>query len=123
MTSRRCGKPDGKPDQESFDYLTRCLDWCAKHKLRAIVDLHILRSHYFNAENEGGKITLWTEPAAQETFLRLWVELSGRLKKYPVSPVAYELIIQPVAPDPEDWNKLIDKAVKAIRRLEPRTAS
>ena len=26
---------------------------------------------------------------------------------------------EPVAPDPEDWNKLIAKAVKAIRQLEP----
>jgi endoglucanase len=110
---------DGKPSEDSFAYLTRCLDWCARHQLRAVVDLHILRAHYFNAENEGGKITLWTDPAAQDNFVRLWADLSGRLKKYPVNQVAYELMNEPVAPDPEDWNKLIAKAVSAIRRLEP----
>ena len=67
---------DGKPIEASFKYLTRCLDWCAKHNLRAIVDLHILRSHYFNANNEGGKNTLWSDPAAQDKFIELWTELS-----------------------------------------------
>jgi endoglucanase len=111
--------PDGKPSGESFAYLTRCLDWCAKHNLRAVVDLHVLKAHHFNAENEGGKITLWTDPAAQDNFIKLWVEISGRLKKYPANKVAYELMNEPVAPDPEDWNRLIAKAVKAIRQLEP----
>jgi endoglucanase len=111
--------PEGKPLEESFAYLTNCLNWCAKHNLRAVVDLHILRAHYFNAENEGGRITLWTDPVAQDNFIRLWVDLSGRLKQYPVSRVAYELMNEPVAPDPEDWNQLIAKAVKAIRQLEP----
>jgi endoglucanase len=68
---------------------------------------------------EGGKITLWTDPAAQEQFLKLWADISGRLKKYPVNQVAYELMNEPVAPDPEEWNRLIDKAVKTIRQVEP----
>ena len=110
---------DGKPSGESFACLTRCLDWCAKHNLRAIVDLHVLKAHHFNAENEGLKNTLWTDPATQDNFIRLWIELSGRLKKYPVNMVAYELMNEPVAPDPEDWNRLIAKGVKAIRQLEP----
>jgi endoglucanase len=110
---------DGKSSEPSFACLTRCLDWCAKYNLRAIVDLHILKAHHFNAENDGGKITLWTDPAAQDNFIKLWIEISGHLKKYPVDRVAYELMNEPVAPDPDDWNKLIAKAVKAIRQFEP----
>ena len=110
---------DGTPLDESFTYLTNCLDWCAKYKLRAIVDLHILRAHHFNAENEGRKITLWTDIVAQNNFIKLWKDISGYLKKYPVSMVAYELMNEAVAPDNEDWNKLIARAVVAIRKLEP----
>ena len=77
----------GKPIEESFNYLTQCLDWSAKYKLRTIVDLHIIRSHYFNAANEGGTNTLWTDTNAQNTFLKLWIEISHRLKKYPVNMV------------------------------------
>ena len=38
---------------EAWTLLTNALDWAGKHHLRAIVDLHIVRSHYFNAVNEG----------------------------------------------------------------------
>jgi endoglucanase len=110
---------NGKPIEESFNYLTQCLNWSAKYKLRAIVDLHIIRSHYFNVANEGGTNTLWTDTNAQNTFLKLWIEISNRLKKYPVNMVAYELMNEPIAENPDDWNKLIEKAVKTIRALEP----
>jgi endoglucanase len=109
----------GAPIEESFNYLTRCLDWSAKYKVRAIVDLHIIRSHHFNAANEGGTNTLWTDTSAQETFIKLWMEISNRLKKYPVNMVAYELMNEPVAENPDDWNMLIEKAVKALRAVEP----
>jgi endoglucanase len=109
----------GKPIEESFRYLTHCLDWCANYKLRAIVDLHILRSHYFNAANEGGSITLWTDTSAQNTFINLWIQISQYLHKYPVNMVAYELMNEPVANNPDDWNKLIEKTIKTIRLLEP----
>jgi endoglucanase len=111
---------DGKPIEESFSYLTRCLDWCQKLNLRAIVDLHILRAHFFNAPNDGSQVnTLWTDRAAQDNFIMLWIQLSERLSKFPVDRVAYEPMNEPVADDPADWNKLVAKVVKAIRKLEP----
>jgi endoglucanase len=69
----------GRPIPEAFQWLHRCLEWSAKYDLRAIVDLHILRAHHFNAENEGGKITLWTDPAAQANLVGLWEKLSREL--------------------------------------------
>ena len=111
---------DGKPIEESVACLKRCLDWCGKYHLRAIVDLHILRAHNFNAVNEGGaRNSLWTDPVAQSNFIRLWTELSARLRTYPVDQVAYELMNEPVAPDPEDWNKLVARALKSLRAVEP----
>ncbi|MFO1478351.1 MAG: cellulase family glycosylhydrolase [Verrucomicrobiota bacterium] len=109
---------DGTPSKENFERLRDCLDWCAKYRLRAIVDLHILRAHHFNADNGEGKMTLWTDPAAQENFLKLWRDISDRVKSYPISQVAYELMNEPVAPDPEDWNQLIARATQSIRERE-----
>jgi endoglucanase len=62
---------------------------------------------------------LWTQPAAQERFFQCWRDLSGELKKYPVTQVAYELMNEPVADNPEDWNKLVAKAIGVIRLQEP----
>jgi len=110
---------EGIPIKEAFKNLTHCLDWCAKYHLRAIVDLHIVRAHHFNAGNDGATNTLWTDSTAQKNFINIWVKLSGVLYSYPTDMVAYEILNESVAPDNEDWNKLMNKAVAVIRTLEP----
>jgi endoglucanase len=111
---------DGRPSDEAFGYLTRVLTWCAKHRLRAIVDLHTVRAHHFNAANEGRKNVLFTDPAAQENFLRLWKDIGARIGHTPVDMVAYEIMNEAVADDPEDWNRLLARAVATIREREPK---
>jgi endoglucanase len=105
----------GVRHEDAFKLMTNCLDWCKKHQLKVIVDLHILRSHHFNAEVK----PLWTDPKEQEKFYGFWVDLSSVLKDYSVSDVAYELMNEAVADDPEQWNNLLANAMKAIRILEP----
>lgn len=109
----------GVPIDSSFADLTNAIDWCLKHDIRVIVDLHILRSHHFNARNHEGEMTLWDNPEAQEKFLILWDTLSARLNHYPNNMVAYEFMNEPVAPEHEMWNDLVSKAFKRIRALEP----
>ncbi len=104
----------GNKEAEAFGLLHQALDWCRQHGLRAIVDLHILRSHHFNEQEK----PLWTDPAAQEKFLQLWRLLSDELKQYPTGMLGYELMNEPVADDPEEWNQLVARAVQALRQQE-----
>ncbi len=106
---------NGNRHTESFEIMVNCIDWCAENNLRVIVDLHILRSHHFNAK----KKPLWTDLAEQEKFYDLWRDLSKTLIKYPNSLVDYELMNEAVANDPELWNNLVGNAVRAIREIEP----
>ena len=105
----------GGKEPEAFTLLHNAIGWARDNKLRVIVDLHILRSHHFNEAEK----PLWTDPEAQERFFQLWRELSAELKKYPVSLVAYELMNEPVADDPADWNRLVARAVRIVRDNEP----
>lgn len=105
---------DGSKEEEAFALLRNSLDLCGKYGLRAIVDLHILRSHYFNAAVK----PLFTERAAQEAFYECWRKISGELKDYPTDMVAYELMNEPVADDPADWNKIVAECHAVIRELE-----
>ena len=104
----------GRKEKEAFGLLHNAINWAQQNKLRIIVDLHILRSHHFNAKEK----PLWTDPKAQDKFLQLWRDLSGELKKYPLGLVAYELMNEPVADDADDWNKLVAKAIAEIRKTE-----
>jgi endoglucanase len=108
-------KEDNQKDIEAFILLKNALGWCKKYKLDVIVDLHILRSHHFNQKLK----PLWTEPTAQERFYQCWRDISSELKNYPVEDVAYELMNEPVADDPEEWNKLVKQALSVIRKSEP----
>lgn len=105
----------GEKETEAFQLLHNAIAWAKKHELKVIVDLHILRSHHFNAEDK----PLWTEPAAQEQFFECWRQLSAELKDYPNDFLAYELMNEPVADDPNDWNKLVAKGISIVREKEP----
>ncbi len=106
---------NGQRHEDAFRILSNCIDWSIENNLRVIVDLHILRSHHFNAKVK----PLWTVPAEQEKFYNLWRDLSKALIHYPNNLVAYELMNEAVADNPEHWNNLIARAVKAIRETEP----
>lgn len=105
----------GNKNAAAFALLHDALGWCKAANLKAIVDLHILRSHHFNHDEK----PLWTEAAAQEQFYQCWRDLSAELKGYANTEVAYELMNEAVAEDPEDWNQLLSKAIAVVRENEP----
>ncbi len=108
--------PEGEKEPEAFALLHNALQWCRKHKLRAVVDLHILRSHHFNAKEK----PLFTEEKAQEDFYECWRKISGELKKYSTKWVAYELMNEPVADEAETWNIIVNRCAAVVRELEPK---
>lgn len=105
----------GARDEDAFETLHDGIRWSLAHGLKVLVDLHILRSHHFNAKDK----PLWTDPAEQERFIGLWRDLSAALRDYPVDRLAYELMNEPVADDPDEWNRLAARAFAAVRALEP----
>lgn len=110
---------DGSLMDSSIQDIHNAIHWALERDMRVIVDLHILRSHHFNARNNEGAMTLWVDTNAQNTFIRLWDTLSVQLKQYPNNMLAYEFMNEPVAPEHELWNKLINRVISNIRKTEP----
>lgn len=104
-----------KREEEAFELLGNALKWAADAGLKVIVDLHIIRSHYFNSAQEP---PLFTEEKEQEKFGRLWADLADFLKDYPKDFLAYELLNEPVSRKPEGWNRVYPFAYKQIRSTE-----
>ena len=107
---------NGKQKKRAFKLLNKAIKWSIKHDLKIIVDLHTLRSHHFNIADSR---TLWEEKSAQEDFISFWRQLSAKLNQYPNDMLAYEMMNEAVADNPEDWNKLINWAISEVRKLEP----
>lgn len=108
-------KEDGSKDIKAFELLKWTIDYSIKSGLKVIVDMHILRSHHFTS----GSNILFTDVKAQEDFYQMWREISGELRGFPNSMLAYELLNEPQAKKKEDWNNLVHNCYKAIRELEP----
>ncbi len=105
----------GNKEPEAFGLLHNAIHWAIGAKLRVIVDLHIIRSHYFNAKVK----PLWTDPKEQQKLIDMWMQLSDELNQYPTDSLAYEILNEAVADNPDDWNNLLARVVKAIREKEP----
>jgi endoglucanase len=106
----------GQLEPEALGLMRAALGWCQAAGLRCVLDLHILRSHYFNAHQQPA---LFTEPAEAERFVGLWRSLSAQVREWPTDRVAYELLNEAVARDPEDWNRVSHLAYSTLRELEP----
>ncbi len=59
------------------------------------------------------------DPKAQERFLDLWRQLSAELAQTDVDWVAYEILNEAIAEDPEYWKRLIAKTHAVTREREP----
>ena len=71
---------NGQKNKEAFSYLHKGIEWALKNDLRVIVDLHIVRSHYFNAGNEGKKNSLWEKAGSANSFSCTLAGFSTRVK-------------------------------------------
>jgi endoglucanase len=104
--------------EDAFQLMHNAIKWSLENNLNIIVDLHIIRAHHFNNENESAN-TLFEEQKEQEKMINIWLDLQKDLMQYPNDRVAYELMNEAVAPTDEDWNRLIAKLIAAIRVKEP----
>lgn len=108
----------GKRDPEAFDLLEQALGWCRTARLRAIVDLHVVRCSAMNAAGR----PISADPAVGERLCAVWDDLSEALAHWPADLVAYELLNEPVARVADDWNDLAARLLARIRRREPARA-
>jgi len=104
-----------QPIRETFDRVDELLDACSGLGLKAVFDLHVLRSHFFNAPTR----PLFHDPDCLQQFLDCWRRLSAHLRGRPCSMLAYELLNEPVADDPADWNRVSAAGIALLRSLEP----
>jgi len=99
----------------SWQLLHELLAWVQEEEMLAIFDLHNVRVHNFDTEVQ----TLFTQDTSRKQFLKLWNNLQQELRQYPTDFLAYEILNEPWAKDPEDWNELYAEVYHNIRKTEP----
>lgn len=111
---------EGNRLESGYDYLRSCHEWCLKHNLHMLIDLHECYGYSFDPLKVGmdRKIFFYDEKL-QERFLNLWAQIAEAFKDDP-EMVAFEALNEVVLFEvTEPWNLLIRKFVKTVRAICP----
>jgi endoglucanase len=121
--------------EAGFARLDQAVQWCAKHHLYVILDLHSVQGWQntdWHCDNSSRHTHFWQHPHFQDRFVALWEEFARRYAGS--STIAgYNVMNEPVtnAPAgrflrdedyPTDWetfNRIYRRVVQAIRIIDP----
>jgi endoglucanase len=127
---------DGRPFEyleAGFARLDRALDWCEKHGLYAVLDMHAVpgwQNPDWHCDNSTRHTLFWQHAHFQDRFVALWEELARRYKGRAVI-AGYNVMNEPVSnapfgrfnlryePDWEAVNRLYRRVTSAIRAIDP----
>ncbi len=104
----------GKYRERTMRKLVEFVGWCRSHKINAVLNLHKAVGNYCDIPE---KVQLLDSSELQDRFVALWLEIERRLHDSP--EVAFELLNEVRDVDPAKWNDLADRALKAIRAVNP----
>ncbi len=101
--------------EEGFSYIDRCVEWCGKHQLNVILDLHKTMGYTFDESSDA----FFRNPVYQDRFISLWEEMARRYGK-DHQRISFELLNEVVDENVADiWNEIISRTIPAIRKVAP----
>lgn len=110
----------GVPIESGFKYLTNCCEWCKKHGLHMLIDLHECYGYSFDPlKKDMDRRKFFYDDALQERFLNLWKKIAEAFKDEQAT-VAFEPLNEVVLQEVhEAWNAVVKKYIKLIRSICP----
>ena len=104
----------GRYRERTFRKIDDFIAWCEKHGLNMVLNLHKAVGNYCDIAE---KVQLLDDKGLQDRFVALWLEFERRYHGKP--GLAFELLNEVRNVDPEKWNALADRTLKAIRERNP----
>ncbi len=104
----------GKYRERTFRKIDDFIGWCEQHGLNMVLNLHKAVGNYCDIQE---KVELLDDKGLQDRFVALWLEFERRYHDKP--GLAFELLNEVRNVDPEKWNRLADRTLKAIREQNP----
>jgi len=113
-------KHPGSFKDTGFTRLDHTLELCRRRGLYAILDLHAApgwQNPDWHSDNTGTDALLWEHPGFRQRTVALWAALAERYRSR-ACVAGYNLLNEPVAPDPEALNQFYREVTAAIRSVD-----
>lgn len=119
--------------ESGFNRLDQAVEFCAKHGLYVILDLHAVpgwQNTDWHCDNASRHTFFWQHPYFQERFRSLWQQLALHYRGNP-AVAGYNIMNEPVSNAPygrfndqyqPDWktiNRVYRESVEAVRAVDP----
>ena len=103
-------KSRGVYREEIFALLDNFVKWCHKYDLQIVFNMHKAVGNYADIKEDVG---LLDSRELQDRFIDVWLAFEDRYADD--NTIVFELLNEVRNVDPQKWNDLADRAVKAIR--------
>ncbi|MBQ8351820.1 MAG: cellulase family glycosylhydrolase [Clostridia bacterium] len=90
------------------------LSWCEAYGLNVVLNLHKAVGNYCDVQYGA---QLLDDEGLQAGFVDLWCRFEDRYANKPA--VAFELLNEVLDVDPEKWNALAERTIRALRKKNP----
>lgn len=100
--------------EDIFQLIDNFVGWCEKYHLNVVLNLHKAIGNYADIQED---VQLLDNDELQKRFIGLWVAFEHRYANHP--QVAFELLNEVRDVNPELWNNLAERTLKAIRSINP----
>lgn len=100
--------------EDIFQLIDNFVGWCEKYHLNVVLNLHKAIGNYADISED---VQLLDNDELQKRFIGLWVAFEHRYANHP--QVAFELLNEVRDVNPELWNNLAERTLKAIRAINP----
>ena len=96
--------------EEIVSILHNFVEWCRKYNLRPVLNMHKALGNYCDILEEKG---LMQDAELQKRFIAVWAMLENEFSGE--NDVVFELLNEVVNATADEWNRLADEALSAIR--------
>ncbi|MHB9131241.1 MAG: glycoside hydrolase family 5 protein [Armatimonadota bacterium] len=96
-------------------WIDQAAAWARQAGLGLIIDLHTAAGMCFMTPEANA---IWWNPVQQARFTAIWRALAERYRGPEYDHLAFELLNEPTAADPADWNHIARLGLEAVRAVD-----
>jgi len=101
--------------EDGMAHVDRAIAWARQTGLRLNLDLHKTPGMSFFTPEAND---IWTRGDLQDRFANIWRQIAARYLGPDYDHVSFELLNEPTAADPADWNRLAHIGLDAVRQVD-----